>query len=71
MEIYRKEWETSKGEEVRTTQAEFLKDGTLRISSADFGPLVETYVCERYPVARERCAAEITWKASSNKTPAS
>jgi hypothetical protein len=43
MEIFRKEWETSKGEEVRTTQAEFLKDGTLRVSGADFGPLVETW----------------------------
>lgn len=43
MEIYRKEWETSKGEELATIDAEFLKDGTLRISGADFGPAVEEW----------------------------
>ena len=43
MELFRKEWESSGGKELTTTAAEFLKDGTLRISGADFGPTVEEW----------------------------
>jgi hypothetical protein len=43
MEIFRREWETSEGKELTIIDAEFVEDGTLRISGADFGSGVEKW----------------------------
>ena len=43
MEIYKEKWETAKGNEATSIEANFDNSGNLVISGADIGPSVETY----------------------------
>jgi hypothetical protein len=43
MEIFRREWETPKGKEATIVDADFLEDGTLRVSGVDYGAAVEGF----------------------------